>query len=60
MTKREQLETLEQEHQDLDKQLQRLERRGHLTPTEQRKAKELKKLKLRRKDAIAVLRRSVR
>lgn len=52
------LETLEHEHQELEKQLQRLERRPHLTPDEQAEAAALKRAKLLRKDAIQALRSS--
>ncbi len=50
------LEALEQEHRELDKQLQRLERRAILTPSEQLEATNLKKKKLLSKDAISALR----
>ncbi len=50
------LENLEMEHRELEKQLQRLERRGHLTPQEQMEATNLKKEKLLKKDAIFAIR----
>ncbi|MBX3183066.1 MAG: DUF465 domain-containing protein [Polyangiaceae bacterium] len=50
------LETLEQEHRELERQLQQLERRAHLTPEEQAEAAALKRAKLLRKDAIHALR----
>lgn len=50
------LRTLEQEHRELDKQLQKLKRRAFLTPSEQLEATNLKKEKLLRKDAIQALR----
>ncbi|MCA9646541.1 MAG: DUF465 domain-containing protein, partial [Myxococcales bacterium] len=51
-----QLESLESEHAELKKQLQRLERRAHLTPQEQVEATNLKKEKLLKKDAIFAIR----
>ena len=51
------LAELERKHKTLDKELHMLERRAHLTPTEQRQATELKKQKLATKDRIYAIRR---
>ena len=53
----ERLVELEQLHRKLDVAVSRLERRAYLTPNEQRQMTDLKKEKLRAKDAIASLRR---
>lgn len=50
------LESLEEQHRALKQQIYYLERRAHLTPTEQREAIDLKKQKLATKDAIHTLR----
>ena len=50
------LESLEEQHRVLKQQVQYLERRAFLTPTEQREATNLKKQKLATKDAILMLR----
>lgn len=50
------LESLEEQHRLLKQQLQYLERRAFLTPTERHEATNLKKQKLATKDAILVLR----
>jgi hypothetical protein len=50
------LDLLEQQHRTLKQQVAHLERRAFLTPTEQREATDLKKRKLRTKDAISALR----
>lgn len=51
-----QLELLELEHQQLEKQLQSLSRRARLTQAEQEQMVQLKRAKLQRKDAIFALR----
>lgn len=51
------LHNLESEHRALKDEVRRLERRAHLTPSEQRQMAELKKQKLVAKDQIAALRR---
>lgn len=51
----EQLDTLKANHARLDSELQSLHRRGHLTPSEQERARIIKKEKLRTKDRIRVL-----
>jgi uncharacterized protein YdcH (DUF465 family) len=51
------LRNLEKEHQDLKSAVRRLERRGHLTPTERIEMTSLKKQKLQAKDQIASLKR---
>jgi hypothetical protein len=49
---------LESIHRSLDLQIRKLERRGyHMTPPEQQRATELKKLRLATKDKITDLRR---
>lgn len=49
---------LETEHRSIDKEIQRLERRGmHMTPPEQQRAAELKKRRLATKDRLIDLRR---
>jgi hypothetical protein len=55
-----QLSTLEAAHSALDLELQALRRRPHMTPSEEQRAKVLKKQKLRAKDRIRVLRSGVR
>ena len=51
------LSQMEARHRELDARLSELGRHLYLTPTEQREAAELKKLKLRAKDEIVSLRR---
>lgn len=51
-----QLGNLEAAHSALELELQALGRRPHMTPTEEQRAKFLKKQKLRTKDRIRVLR----
>lgn len=53
------LTRVEARHRELDERLEQLRRRAHLTPKEQREIAELKKHKLRAKDEIAALRRSL-
>lgn len=48
---------VEQRHRSLAQQVDALERRAFLTPDEQRRISELKKLKLAAKDQLARLRR---
>jgi hypothetical protein len=48
---------LEEEHRSLDLELQLLVRRAYLTPDEQRRATELKRLKLVAKDRLYALSR---
>ena len=49
---------LESIHRSLDLQIRKLERRGyHMTPPEQLRATELKKLRLATKDRLSDLRR---
>ena len=50
------LDYLEEQHRTLKRQVEHLGRRGHLTPTEQMEAIDLKKKKLATKDAIEALR----
>jgi hypothetical protein len=52
-----QIEWLERQHRGLDAQVSVLMRRAHLTPTEQQRARELKKQRLNTKDRLAALRR---
>jgi uncharacterized protein YdcH (DUF465 family) len=52
-----QIEWLERQHRGLDAQVAVLMRRAHLTPTEQQRARELKKQRLSAKDRLAALRR---
>jgi uncharacterized protein YdcH (DUF465 family) len=54
----ERLVELERLHRELDNKVSRLERRAYLTPSEQAVMSNLKKEKLRAKDAIASLRRT--
>jgi uncharacterized protein YdcH (DUF465 family) len=50
---------LEVESRRLDRQIQKLDRRGsHITPSEQTRATELKKLRLAAKDRLGDLRRT--
>jgi len=53
------LPQLEREHQVLKQRVAELERRAHLTPSEQMEATELKKKKLVVKDTIAEIRRTI-
>jgi hypothetical protein len=49
---------LESIHRSLDLEIRKLERRGyHMTPPEQQRATELKKLRLATKDRLSDLRR---
>jgi len=50
------LEHLEEQHRTLKRQVEYLDRRAHLTPSEQLEASDLKKKKLATKDAILALR----
>jgi hypothetical protein len=51
---------LETRNHQLEREIKRLDRRGmHMTPPEQQRAVELKKLRLVTKDKLAALRRSV-
>jgi uncharacterized protein YdcH (DUF465 family) len=53
------LNELETQHNLIDREIKRLERRGfHLTPPEQLRATVLKKERLRAKDRLSELRRS--
>lgn len=51
----EQLRSLKDNHERLKGELKTLNRRAHLTPTEEERAREIKKEKLRTKDRIRVL-----
>lgn len=51
------IESLQKQHQQLDTELRRLERRAFLTPNEQTRATDLKKQKLATKDQIFAMRR---
>jgi uncharacterized protein YdcH (DUF465 family) len=51
------MQALEQKHRVLAEQVQRLDRRAHLTPVEQRRVSDLKKLKLLAKDELFALKR---
>lgn len=53
------LNMLEQQHQDLKREVARLERQVYLTPDEQRTITDLKKLKLHAKDQLYSLRRQL-
>jgi hypothetical protein len=54
-----QLSSIEAQHRRLDERLQELGRRPYLTPREQVEVAEIKKHKLRAKDEMAALRRSL-
>ncbi|MFT3768318.1 MAG: DUF465 domain-containing protein [Minicystis sp.] len=54
-----QLSRMEAHHRELDERLEQLSRRAHLTPKEQLEIAEIKKHKLKAKDEIAALRRSL-
>lgn len=51
------VDQLRDEHQELDRRLNHLERRTYLTPAEQIERQTIKKLKLLKKDQIAILTR---
>jgi uncharacterized protein YdcH (DUF465 family) len=53
------LNRVEAHHRELDERLEQLRRRAHLTPKEQLELAEIKKHKLKAKDEIAALRRSL-
>jgi hypothetical protein len=53
------LTSIEAQHRQLDERLRELGRRPFLTPREQVEVAEIKKHKLRAKDEITVLRRSL-
>ena len=53
------LSFMEARHRELDARLRELGRHAYLTPTEQREATEIKKLKLQAKDEIVSLRRAL-
>lgn len=53
------LSRIEAHHRSLDERLEQLRRRAHLTPHEQLEIAELKKHKLKAKDEMAALRRSL-
>jgi uncharacterized protein YdcH (DUF465 family) len=53
------LNRVEAHHRELDERLEQLRRRAHLTPKEQIELAEIKKHKLKAKDEIAALRRSL-
>ena len=55
----ERISSAEARHSELDARLKELGRHAFLTPAEQREAAELKKHKLRAKDEIDTLRRSL-
>ena len=55
----ERLSMMEARHRELDARLRELGRHAYLTPSEQREATEIKKLKLLAKDEIATLRRAL-
>jgi uncharacterized protein YdcH (DUF465 family) len=54
-----QLSSMEAQHRKLDERLEELGRRPYLTPREQVEVAEIKKHKLRAKDEMAALRRSL-
>jgi uncharacterized protein YdcH (DUF465 family) len=54
------VQALEQQHRNLAQQVYQLERRAYLTPFEQRRVSDLKKMKLLAKDQLASLRREER
>ena len=51
------VEQLLNEHQELERRLENLDRHGYLTPAEQIERKTIQKLKLLKKDQIAILTR---
>lgn len=51
------IEQLRLEHQELDRRLAGLDQRPYLTPAEQIECRTIKKLKLLKKDQIAILTR---
>jgi uncharacterized protein YdcH (DUF465 family) len=53
------ISSIEARHRELDARLKELGRHAYLTPSEQIEASQLKKHKLRAKDEIAALRRSL-
>ena len=53
------LSAMEARHRELEARLHELGRHTYLTPTEQREATEIKKLKLQAKDEIVTLRRAL-
>lgn len=53
------LNRVEARHRELDERLEQLRRRAYLTPKEQLELAEIKKQKLRAKDEIVALRRSL-
>jgi uncharacterized protein YdcH (DUF465 family) len=55
----ERLGMIEARHRELDARIRELGRRTHLTPDEQVEVSELKKRKLRIKDELVALRRSL-
>ncbi len=55
----ERLTQAEARHRELDTRLKELDRRAYLTPSERLEASEIKKHKLRAKDEIDSLRRSI-
>lgn len=50
---------LRREHSELDARLQQLESNRHLTPSEWREVREIKRMKLRKKDQIHFLQRQL-
>jgi uncharacterized protein YdcH (DUF465 family) len=56
---KERLNELEHRHRSLSQEVERLERRAHLTPTEQRQMTDLKKQKLLAKDELYALKRNL-
>ncbi len=55
----ERIRRMEVQHQELDNKIDELGKRAILTPIEQREISELKKHKLKAKDQLAALRRSL-
>ena len=56
---KERLNELEHRHRSLSQEVDRLERRAYLTPTEQRQVTDLKKQKLLAKDELYALKRNL-
>jgi uncharacterized protein YdcH (DUF465 family) len=54
---KERLNELERRHRSLSQEVERLERRAYLTPTEQREVSDLKKQKLLTKDELYAMKR---
>ena len=56
---KERLNEVEHRHRSLSQEVERLERRAYLTPTEQRHMTDLKKQKLLAKDELYALKRNL-